>query len=159
MEDILNNQNHYKVCYYNKGALFELVDPGPENKAERGVVDEVLRLSKKSGSIPNFVNHQVPVHLPHQEEVLYERGEQAEVDGLQAVCDPRRPRAQYGISRHQNRTVEITEIDKTQVELAMRADVSHSKELAHVLEAFKAARLAEVIQSEGELICSHLVKP
>ena len=32
-----------------------------------------------------------------------------------------------------------------QVELAMRADVSHSKELAHVLEAFKAARLAEVI--------------
>ena len=33
----------------------------------------------------------------------------------------------------------------TQVELAMRADVSHSKELAHVLEAFKAARLAEVI--------------
>ena len=34
---------------------------------------------------------------------------------------------------------------KTQVELAMRADVSHSKELAHVLEAFKAARLAEVI--------------
>ena len=44
-----------------------------------------------------------------------------------------------------NKTVEITEIDKTQVELAMRADVSHSKELAHVLEAFKAARLAEVI--------------
>ena len=34
---------------------------------------------------------------------------------------------------------------KIQVELAMRADVSHSKELAHVLEAFKAARLAEVI--------------
>ena len=65
MEDILNDGNHYKVCYYNKGALFELVDPGPENKAERGVVDEVLRLSKKSGSIPNFVNHQVPVHLPH----------------------------------------------------------------------------------------------
>ena len=98
---------HYKVCYYNNGALFELVDPGPENKAERGVVDEVLRFSKKSQSIPNFVNHQVPVHLPHQEEVLYERGEQAEVDGLQAVCDPRRPRAQYGIARQQNRTVEI----------------------------------------------------
>ena len=102
MKDILNNRNHYKVCYYNNGALFELVDPGPENKAERGVVDEVLRLSKKSRSIPNFVNHQVPVHLPHQEEVLYERGEQAEVDGLQAVCDPRRPRAQYGIARQQN---------------------------------------------------------
>ena len=49
---------------------------------------------------------------------------------------------------------------KIQVELAMRADVSHSKELAHVLEAFKAARLAEVILSQrGELICSHLVKP
>ena len=56
MEDILNDRNLFQVCYYNKGALFELVDPGPENKADRGVVDEVLRFSKKSQSIPNFVN-------------------------------------------------------------------------------------------------------
>ena len=33
-----------QVCYYNAGAMFDIVDPGPENKAEQGVVDEVLRL-------------------------------------------------------------------------------------------------------------------
>ena len=46
------------------------------------------------------------------------------------------------IKTEQSKSLKTT---KTQVELAMRADVSHSKELAHVLEAFKAARLAEVI--------------
>ena len=51
-------------------------------------------------------------------------------------------------SKSQITKSQITKSLKTptiQVELAMRADVSHSKELAHVLEAFKAARLAEVI--------------
>ena len=33
----------HQVCYYNTGAMFDLVDPGPGNKAEEGVVDEVLR--------------------------------------------------------------------------------------------------------------------
>ena len=31
------------MCYYNAGAMFDIVDPGPANKAEQGVVDEVLR--------------------------------------------------------------------------------------------------------------------
>ena len=39
---------------------------------------------------------QVPLHVPDQEEVLDERGEQAEADGLQAVRDPCRARAQHG---------------------------------------------------------------
>ena len=34
---------HHQVCYYNAGAMFDIVDPGAENKAEEGVVDEVLR--------------------------------------------------------------------------------------------------------------------
>ena len=34
-----------QVCYYNAGAMFDIVDPGPDNKAEKGVVDEVLRLN------------------------------------------------------------------------------------------------------------------
>ena len=42
------------MCYYNAGAMFDIVDPGPQNKAEQGVVDEVLRFNIRKISRINF---------------------------------------------------------------------------------------------------------
>ena len=35
---------HYAVCYYNRGEMFAVVDPGEENRAQGGGVrEEILR--------------------------------------------------------------------------------------------------------------------
>jgi len=100
---------HYAVCYYNAGAMFDIVDPGAENKAEQGVVDEVLRFrytcpikkkcSMNEGSKPKQMGYkQYAIHAGHEHNM---------------------------------------------VELAMQRDAGHAKEMAPVLEALAAARLAE----------------
>ena len=49
--ELVKTNDCCQVCYYNAGAMFDIVDPGPDNKAEQGVVDEVLRLDFNNISI------------------------------------------------------------------------------------------------------------
>ena len=117
------------MCYYNAGAMFDIVDPGPANKAEQGVVDEVLRFD-----IHNFSRIEKNVHFSHRFRYT------CPIKKKCSMNEGSKPKAmgykQYAIHAGHEHNM---------VELAMARDEVHAKEVAIVLEALAAARLAEVV--------------
>ena len=70
---------HYAVCYYNAGAMFEVVDAGDDNSREGGVVEPVQKFrytcpfekcSKNEGKVKTMGFKEYAIHCGHEHSVV-----------------------------------------------------------------------------------------